>query len=354
MKFKTFCSANSGDGFISFFDTILDEKKSMIYYIKGGPGCGKSTLMKEIADRADDAELIICSGDPSSLDGVILPKQNTVIIDATKPHSHEPKYPGAGGNIIDLGEGWNIDKLDKQKIMDLCDQKSKIYRSCYHLLKCAKEIHKGVFEPISNTFDIKKIERIGDKILQQNALWENQNRPPMIKKRFLSAISPNGMYTLTETINKLGKNVILLEDRWMIASPLLNYIDKQLSIRGIDHINSYHPLLGKDTIQHMFIPQANLSILSNDGIFDLILEDHQIIKKILMQSFTDKTYLNQNKNKLTFLKRIKKELLNLSVSKLDEARKMHMQIEQEYALGTDFKATEHLKKNLIIKLFKET
>ena len=126
MKFKTFCAANSGDGFISFFDTILNEKRSRVYYIKGGPGCGKSTFMNAIANQASDAELIYCSGDPSSLDGVILPKQNSIIIDATKPHSFEPKYPGVGGNIIDLGEGWDSDKMNSERIISLCDQKSNL------------------------------------------------------------------------------------------------------------------------------------------------------------------------------------------------------------------------------------
>ena len=109
MQFKSFCAANSGEGFLSFFDTLLDEKNQNVYYIKGGPGSGKSTLLKEIASRADDAELVLCSGDPASLDGVILPEQQAVIIEATVPHSHEPRYPGVGGNRSGggLGSGKN-------------------------------------------------------------------------------------------------------------------------------------------------------------------------------------------------------------------------------------------------------
>ncbi len=351
MKFKTFCAANSGDGFISFFDTILNEKRSQIYYIKGGPGCGKSTLMTAIANQASDAELIYCSGDPNSLDGVILPKQNSVIIDATKPHSFEPKYPGVGGNIIDLGEGWDPIKMNAQKIMDLCDQKSRLYQACYSLLKGAADIHAGIFAPLYQSIDFEKIQKIGNKILMQNALWENKNRRSKILKRFLSAISPDGMHTLSESIHILGKNIVLLEDRWMIAAPFLNYIDKQLSKRGIDHINSYHPLLGKETLHHIIIPQADLSIISKDGYFDFSIDEEQVIKKINLQNMLDKTILDLNKNKFTFIKKLQKEILHLATDKLSQARKIHMQIEQEYAIGTDFKATEHLKKNLMIKLF---
>ena len=84
--------------------------------------------------------------------------------------------------------------------------------------------------------DFEKMQKVGNKILMQHALWENQNRRAKILKRFLSAISPDGLHTLSETIQMLGKNIILLEDRWMIAAPFLNYIERQLSKRGIDHI----------------------------------------------------------------------------------------------------------------------
>lgn len=351
MKFKTFCAANSGDGFISFFDTILNEKRSRIYYIKGGPGCGKSTLMTAIADQATDAELIYCSGDPNSLDGVILPKQNSIIIDATNPHSFEPKYPAVGGNIIDLGEGWDATKMNASKIISLCDQKSKLYQNCYNLLKSASDIHRGVFAPLYQSLDLEKLQKLGNKILIQNALWENKNRRAKILKRFLSAISPNGMYSFSETINTLGKNIILLEDRWMIAAPLLNYLDRELSKRGIDHINSYHPLLGKDTLHHIIIPQASLSVVSKDSYFDFDINEEQIHKKINLQSLLDRSILELNKNKFSFIKKLQKELLFLAIDKLNEARNLHMQLEQEYALGTDFEATQHLKNNLMNNLF---
>ena len=351
MKFKTFCAANSGAGFISFFDTILNEKRSKVYYIKGGPGCGKSTFMKELANRATDAELIYCSGDPDSLDGVILPKQNTIVIDATKPHSFEPKYPGVGGNIIDLGEGWDANRMNAEKIIDLCDQKSALYQTCYRLLKSAAEIHSGVFAPLYQHIDLDKMQKISDKILMQNALWESKNRRSKILKRFLSAISPDGMHTLSETFEILGKNIILLEDRWMIASPFLSHIDRQLSKRGIDHINSYHPLLGKETLQHIIIPQADLSIVSKDGYFDFPIEEDRIIKKIHIHSILDKTVLDWNKNKFTFIKKLQKEILSLAIEKLAEAKEIHLQIEKEYALGTNFKATEHLRQNIINILF---
>lgn len=354
MKYSSFCAANSGEGFTSFFDTLLDEKKRKIYYIKGGPGCGKSTLLKKIAAHADHAELIYCSGDPNSLDGVVLPAQQAVVIDATSPHSHEPHYPAVGGNIIDLGEGWNPDKMNAGLIMDLCDKKSEVYKNCYALLKSAKSIHEGVFKPLSKHISISKIQVLVNKILRQNALWDKRPHTAIVQKRYLSGISPDGCITLSNTFELLGKHIIVLEDRWMQSSLFLTHLDDKLTENGVHHINGYHPLLGPTTLQHIIIPECNLSIVSKDGIFPLNIQEENVIKKIQLQNIIEKEYIENQKNKLAFIKRLERELINLATEKLEEARSLHMKIEEEYGNGTDFEATAHLKEKLIYKLFGQT
>ena len=45
-----FLGANSAGGFVSLYDTWIDQKNTQAFYvIKGGAGCGKSTLMKTVA-----------------------------------------------------------------------------------------------------------------------------------------------------------------------------------------------------------------------------------------------------------------------------------------------------------------
>lgn len=351
MKLHSFCAANSGDGFISFFDTLLDERNQKVYYIKGGPGCGKSTLMRSLAEQTDEAELIHCSGDPDSLDGVIIPKKNAVIIDATSPHSHEPCYPGVGGNLIDLGVIWNPSKLNKDKIIQLTDQKRFLYQNCYNVLNSAKYIFNGVFQPIKHSIDVQRLKTIGNKILVQNALWEATNQKPNVNKRFLNGITPKGLICYSDTILDLCSNVIVLEDRWMISDYLLKYINELLSMRGIDHIAAYHPLLGKNTLQHIIIPSASLAILTKDGIFPLDIEDERISRKINLQALIAKDFLNDHKNKLRFMKKMICELIDSAVEQLSEIKAIHACIENEYSIGADYTKVDLINKNLSNILF---
>ena len=86
-----FLGANSPSGFYSLYSELLPpETARAIYILKGGPGCGKSTLMRKIGARMEqeglETEYILCSGDPDSLDALILPQLRTAIVDGTAPH----------------------------------------------------------------------------------------------------------------------------------------------------------------------------------------------------------------------------------------------------------------------------
>ena len=115
-NFASFLGANTPQGFISFFDELYNPYENCrAYIIKGGPGTGKSTLMKKVCAEAESrgyaVEKVYCSSDPDSLDGLIVPEVGVSIADGTSPHTLEPRFPGACENIINLGECWDKDSL---------------------------------------------------------------------------------------------------------------------------------------------------------------------------------------------------------------------------------------------------
>ena len=115
-----FLGANSPSGFYSLYDHLLPpERASRFYILKGGPGCGKSTLMRKVARRAEEAgetvEYTLCSGDPDSLDAILLPRLGVAIVDGTAPHVVEPKYPGAVEEYVNLGRAYQREGLQEVK-----------------------------------------------------------------------------------------------------------------------------------------------------------------------------------------------------------------------------------------------
>ncbi len=90
-----FLGANSGEGFQNLFSQITDlEDTYDLMVLKGGPGVGKNTFMREIGRAMEAAgtpvEYLWCSGDPDSLDGVVLPDLRCAVVDGTSPHGTAP------------------------------------------------------------------------------------------------------------------------------------------------------------------------------------------------------------------------------------------------------------------------
>ena len=86
-----FVGANSGEGFQNLFSELVDlEDTYDLRVLKGGPGVGKNTFMREIGRAMEEAgaavEYLWCSGDPDSLDGVVIPELRCAVADGTPPH----------------------------------------------------------------------------------------------------------------------------------------------------------------------------------------------------------------------------------------------------------------------------
>ena len=83
-----FLGTTTPAGFHGYFRELGQEPGMQLYLIKSGPGCGKSTMMKQLAQLSQGpVQRIHCSSDPNSLDGVVFCDKQAAILDATAPHT---------------------------------------------------------------------------------------------------------------------------------------------------------------------------------------------------------------------------------------------------------------------------
>ena len=180
-KRRYFPGANTGRGFIGHFEGIVPpwSEPHYTYVLKGGPGVGKSTLMKKCAAiaRANGftVEEFRCASDPESFDAVRIPQRRLVLLDGTAPHTMDVDFPAASGAYLDLGSFYDIRALRPElaHLRALKSTHQALYREAYRALHEAKAVHdeiEAVYHPHVDFGGVTALaERHIDALKKQNA-----------------------------------------------------------------------------------------------------------------------------------------------------------------------------------------
>ena len=202
-----FLGANSPTGFYSLYDQLLPpEQASAIYILKGGPGCGKSTLMRRVAALAQEAgesvEYILCSGDPDSLDAILLPGKKAALVEGTAPHVVEPKYPGVVEQYINLGKCYDHNGMEglRTAIISCMRGYKGHYQRAYRCLDAAAELMYDVRSTLDSDALEEKLSKRARGILDRELKPRKGAPAGTVKQRFLGAVTHRGQMCLWGTV----------------------------------------------------------------------------------------------------------------------------------------------------------
>ena len=170
---RYFLGGNSCQGFLSLYDGFPPDPEAFLHIIKGGPGTGKSSFMRRIARRAAerglDVQLVLCSGDPDSLDGVYLPALRAAWVDGTAPHTVDARHFGVDSDYVNLGRFCRtpLSEEDGSRVRRLTEEYRACYEQAYETLRRAKELHdelEAVYRPY---MDFAALDAYTDETLRK-------------------------------------------------------------------------------------------------------------------------------------------------------------------------------------------
>ncbi|MDO4219380.1 MAG: hypothetical protein Q4C78_05285 [Synergistaceae bacterium] len=354
-KFDSFLGVSSSNGFYGYFQLLANEPDLYLYLLKSGPGCGKSSLMKEIASIAFDnnqtAELIHCSSDPNSLDGVILWDKKIAILDATSPHSVEPITPGMMQEVISLYHTINKEKLSLNK-KDLIDQ-AKRYKY-YHkqsgsALANAANLLRNNLQTASIFYDDDKISNYANNLAKKLITVKDDCSAGHKYSRFFSAITPRGIIFYEDSLRALAEQIYVIEDDYGVCS---NSILKTICNYAIDAGNDVFccgcPLLPEEKIDFLIIPDLSLAFVTSNSWHKLDFSKQNVIN---YQDFIDKKLFEQVQSQLEFNQGIIKQIVEQSIKLQQQAMKSHDKMEEYYNPAVDFAEVNKVRQNLIKEIF---
>ena len=354
MKESYFLGSSGKEGFFSCFSQISPKIDGQYtYIIKGGPGTGKSTLMRRIADELERRDLacerIYCSSDPDSLDGIIIPSLRVSIADGTAPHTLDPEYPGAAGEIINLGECWNKQMLyeNRKKIIELTDKNKDCHRRSRRFIESAFSIFGDGEKICRESLDEEKLMRYASR-LAGRFFKKPSGRIGLEKIRMFDAITPKGYYFMSETVNELCDRIIVFEDDFGVAaSKVIGEIRTYALANGFSVISS-PSISNEKAIRHIIIKELSLGFFTADKLCELGIIP---TKNVSLKRFYSSTEISSHRARLAFSRKAARELIDEAVCALKMAKNIHDDLENCYKEAMDFEKTKKISDELTEKIW---
>ncbi len=348
-----FASLNTARGFQSDFESIFDPKElKQIYILKGGPGTGKSSLIRKIAEdaekRGQTVERFRCSSDPQSLDGIILSEINIAILDGTAPHLMDADFPGIIETIINLGSFWDIKKLisNKQRIFELIKEKKNYYKSAYHFLEAFGDISEEIL-------NFSKKHLLQEKMLrninvQTGYFFQRQFSNAKKRIRNVSTICKDGAYQL-RTFEHKSNRIWVIDDHCYSGHLYLEELKNIAEIKNQSYDISHSPIFPNKP-NALFFPESKICFILGKRDYDNELPNKEY-HYINMKRFLDLDKFAEAKQKIKFSFKCCNELLDGATYLLKSASNCHKELEEYYISAMDFKKVEALQNEISESIF---
>ncbi len=348
-----FLGANSRHGFYSFYSELIDLKSAdAVYILKGGPGSGKSSLMKKVAATAEEkgyeVERIFCSSDPDSLDGIVIPKLSRAVVDGTSPHVVEPVYALAVERYVNLGQFADCDAIAKKKdeIINVIEKYSGFFDRVYRRTASAAHIDNEIFDIGLSATSTEKLHAKARGIISREIRGKGSGKAT--KHRFCSAISPKGYVSLLTNKDSEFEKTFILEDSFGIGHFLLVPILKAAEEANFRCIACMNPLI-PEKLEHLIIPELSLSFITStkEHPYTGVRYRHLRLNSMISAELT-----KEQKSRVSVLRKLKAELLGDACEILFEAKTVHDEMEDIYNPHIDFEKLYTFAGSLAEKIIK--
>ena len=333
---RYYLGSNTYKGFYGLYEEAI-APLDRVFLLKGGPGTGKSSLMKKVMkeglNRGYSVECWHCSGDPNSLDGVLIKDLGVAVIDATAPHAVEPKIPVAKEVIINLLDCVRRDKIKERTHLEkLVNDKKECFVRAYEHLKCGFGYFTQINRLLTDKVDMGEIDLVAREYALKIA-GENGGDDKVKKKgagrRFFRAITPEGVVSFDDAMK--DKKVIAVKGEDVLID---RFVTTLVDSVGADvlFLNPYDA----DLVEGCVV--GDVAVVRECDSPDCTVDLTDFEKK------ADLYALSRARAKLD-------EEIEEGVSNISNARNVHMGIERVYVGAMDFDLADKLTDRVLKDIF---
>jgi len=350
-----YAGGNTALGFYSLYESSL-KGLDRLFILKGGPGTGKSSLMKKIgqkwAAKSYDTEFLPSSSDNNSIDGVIIPKLKVGIVDGTAPHVVEPKAPGAVEDYVNLGQAWNSWQLaqNKDEIISLTAKISKSFQTAYGFFAQALGIHDEWEHIYIASMDFSQADSLTEELIEKFIGGKTLEKTADVKHRFLGAATPNGAVDFIQNLTEdIPKRYFLKGRPGTGKSTLLKKIAAKAEASGFD-VEIYHCGFDPNSLDMVALRELGIVIFDStapheyfpDRASDEIIDMYTRVIPV----GTDEKYAAQ----LLEITQRYSAAMEEATSYIARAKSLHDELENFYIAAMDFTKVEKLQQEIDMEI----
>lgn len=343
-----FLGALSPTGFFSYFHEAYPPlADGEVYLLKGGPGCGKSTLLREAAAdflaQGRTVELIHCSADPDSLDGVLC--GGFAAFDATAPHVLEPALPGAYEHTVLTETGLDRARLEPQagQIAALQAQYRQQMDRATRYVTAAGSLLEDSCRIGQCCLDAGKAKRFAKTLARRYFPKDGAGAKETV--RLLSAVTSDGQIFFRDTVRRMADTIVVLDDEYGAAGKvLMEALRREACATQQEVVVCWCSMAPYEKIDHLLFPALRLAFITSNAHHPAAFDGARVIHAA---RFMDLDALKLRKQRLRFNKKAVLELLEQAVTIEKEAKAIHDQLEAVYTKAMDFSVMEGLEAQIL-------
>ncbi|WP_413374977.1 PRK06851 family protein [Alkalihalobacillus sp. 1P02AB] len=350
-----YAGGNTAKGFYSLYDSVL-EGLNRLFILKGGPGTGKSSLMKSIGEemvsKGLDVEYLHCASDNDSIDGIILPQFLVGIVDGTAPHVIEPKAPGVIEEYVNLGVAWDSKKLATHKgdILALNQTIAQTFQKAYDTFAAALRAHDDIEDIYISNMDFSEANKLTEELIARFYGEDVCEKSAKVKHRFLGAATPKGAVDFIQNLTEdITKRFFIKGRAGSGKSTMLKKIAAAGEAKGYT-VEVYHCGFDPNSLDMVIVREKNFAIFDSTAPHEYFpeRESDEVIDMYTrcIAEGTDETFAKDIERTTKPYKDKMKE----GVSYLAEAKALRDDLEAYYIEAMDFTKVDEIQKQLLAEI----
>ncbi|MFK4438000.1 thymidylate kinase [Paenibacillus sp. RC73] len=345
-----YASGNTAEGFANLYNSSL-QGLTRLFVLKGGPGTGKSRLIREIgehmAQQGYEIWILHCAADNDSLDGVIIPKLKAGIVDGTAPHVIEPELPETVIVHVDVEQAADRLQLNlqKQEIDSLTEQITQAHNQAYSGFAEALRIHDEWETIYIASMNFQLADELTQEYIELLYGDRKLERVSRVDRRFLGATTPKGAVDYVPNLTAGLKRYLVKGRAGSGKSTLLKKLAAEGIQRGFD-IEIYHCGFDPNSLDMIIVRELGFAIFDSTAPheYEPVHATDEIVDMYsrCIQTGTDEAHSDA----IADIKERYSKAMKQSIQHLTQAKSLRDELKEIYAATMDVHLVDQIRSRI--------